>query len=225
MQATTAGAYRAHIYGAARLLEITGPGECAHGVLCQLFYHVRTQILFVQVAMDGYNVPLSAKKILSDTLLYKDSPMIQKLMCCITALHDLRAWNDRSHESLAEDHGDLELQVDQLWVAYSAQKSISRATETGPFSDAFTALTVTYFSAAYILLAILSFDSRDIADFSRHSEVILDAAIFLDTTRNAVAYMRMATPLLLVALYAQCREHHESAIDMFEVWSREYERY
>jgi hypothetical protein len=71
MQATTADAYRAHIYGAARLFEVTGPGECGFGVLCQLFYHVRTQMLFVKIATCSYLVPLSAKKILRDTLLYE----------------------------------------------------------------------------------------------------------------------------------------------------------
>jgi hypothetical protein len=220
MQATTADAYRAHVYGAARLLEMAGPGECGHGVLCQLFYHVRTQMLFVQVATDGCNVPLSAKKILYDTLLYKDPPVIQKLMCCIAALQDLRTWNGRNCESSAKDKQNLRRQVDQLWMGYSARTHLGQSMEMVGFDDAFTTLTVSYFSAAYVLLEVTPGGSQDTSKSSRYAQVILDAAIYLDTTRNAVAYMRMAMPLLLVALHAQDREHRETTVGIFEIWSK-----
>lgn len=219
MQATTTDAYQAHIYGAARLLESTGPGECAHGVLCQLFYHVRTQMLFIGVATDGYNVPVSVKKILYNTLLYKDLPMIQKLMGYITALQDLQACNDGAHKVFAKKYKWLKIHVDQLWVEYSAQNIVSQDTEAGSFLDAFTALAVAYFKASYLLFAIRSFCSRDTIALSLCSEAILDAADFLETTQNAIAYMRMATPLLLVTLHAPCRRHRAGAIGVFEFWS------
>lgn len=218
MQATTADAYRAHVYGAARLLEITGPGECGHGVLCQLFYHVRTQMLLIQVATDGRPVPLAAKRILSDTLLYDDPPLIQTLMCCITALQDMRTRNDEVHESFAENRRRLKLVVDQLWVEHSTRMNLSPATESESFADAFAAVTVAYFSAAYILIEITN-GSRNVSNLSQRCQVILDAASFLDTTGNAVAYMRMAMPLLLVALHASHRRHRESALAIFEGWS------
>lgn len=220
MQATTADAYRAHIYGAARLLEITGPGECGHGVLCQLFYHVRTQMLFIQLATNSCNVPLSAKKILYDTLLYKDPPMIQKLMCHITALLDLRAGCHGRPESLVEDLAFLKSGVDQLWLEYSAHKPDNRTDDMETFNDAFTALTVAYFSAARIISWVIMLDVANTAAWSRQSQVILNVASFVDVTRNAFAFMRMATPLLLVALHAQSREHRESVMSIFELWAK-----
>jgi hypothetical protein len=220
MQATTAGAYRAHIYGAARLFEITGPGECGFGVLCQLFYHVRTQMLFIQLATGSFDVPLSSKKILYDTLQYEDPPMIQKLMCCITALHDLRASNAEAHGPRAQNLTLLQLRVEELWRDYSSQKSTGSAAKTGSFDDAFTALTFAYFASARILLGTPSLDCGDVPESSRPTQVILDAASFLDTSRNAIAYMRMATPLLLVALYSKCRGHRMSAVGLFEGWAK-----
>ncbi|KAF2625795.1 hypothetical protein BU25DRAFT_306639, partial [Macroventuria anomochaeta] len=227
MQATTADAYRAHIYGAAKLLEITGPGQCAHGVLCQLFYHVRTQILFVQLASDQHSVPFPAKKILYDTLLYKDPPLIQRLMCCIAALRELHAQTyDKEHLD-QETYGCLNLEVNQLWDEFSRQKPTKNpnwqdtTAEIVLFNDAFTALTAAYFSSAHILLAILRPDTTDFPDLLHHSRMILDVAAFLDITHNAIAYMRMATPLLLVALHAQSFGHRNSVVGIFEIWSRE----
>ncbi|KAF3048639.1 hypothetical protein E8E11_007190 [Didymella keratinophila] len=220
MRSTTADAYCAHIYGAVKLLEITGPGECAHGVLCQLFYHVRTQMLFVQVGSNSYDVPLAAKRILHDTLMYRDPPMIQKLMCCITALHDLRTSNAETCGSRAQILTSLELQVEELWLEYSSQTSTCCAAKTGSFDDGFTALTIAYFSSARILLGLLSLDWKDVSDLSRHCQVILDAALFLDTSRHAIAYMRMATPLVLVALHSQWKEHHMGAVGIFEGWAK-----
>lgn len=220
MQATTADAYRAHIYGAARLFEITGSGECGFGVLCQLFYHVRTQMLFIQLATDSYDVPLSAKRILYDTLQYSDPPMIQKLMCCITALHDLQTPNEEAHGSRTKKLVSLESGVEELWREYSSQKSTGSAVKTESFDDAFTALTVAYFSAARILIGVLSADGGGFPESSQHAQVILDATSFLDTSRNAIAYMRVATPLLLVALYSGCGRHRMSAMGVFEGWAK-----
>lgn len=219
MQATTADAYRAHIYGAVRLFEVTGPGECGFGVLCQLFYHVRTQMLFVKIATGSYLVPLSAKKILHDTLLYEDPPVIQQLMCCITALHDLQASITEVSGLRVHNLVALQSTVEELWREYTSRKGTDYAAKTGSFVDAFTALTSAYFSAARILLGVSS-SGRYASELTGHAQVILDAASLLDTSRNAIAYMRMATPLLLVALHSRCRSHRLSAVDLFEGWTK-----
>lgn len=219
MQATTADSYRAHIYGAARLFDITGPGECGFGVLCQLFYHVRTQMLYIQIATDSYKVPLSAKKILHDTLLYKDPPMIQKLLCCITALHDLRASNAMTRDLWAQDLASLTSRVEELWREFSSRKSTICAAKTGSSDDAFTALTAAYFSSAHIIIGALLSNREYALQASAHEQIIIDAASFLDARQNAIAYMRMATPLLLVALNSQCDGHRMRAVGIFEGWA------
>jgi len=152
--------------------------------------------------------------------MYRDPPTIQKLMCCITALHDLRTSNAETRGSRAQILASLESQVEELWLEYSSQKSTGCAAKTGSFDDGFTALTIAYFSSARILLGLLSLNWGDIHDSSRHCQVILDAALFLDISHDAIAYMRMATPLLLVALHSQRKEHHMGAVGIFEGWTK-----
>lgn len=122
-------------------------------------------------------------------------------------------------------HALLELQVDQLRNEFNRQerKGSSRhdtAVRTRSFSNAFTTLTLAYFSSASIILAICCPGKRDLAGLKHHAQLILDAAIHLDTDQNPIAFMRMATPLLLVALHVECHGYRESAIDKFQSWSR-----
>lgn len=53
MQATSADAYCSHIYGAARMLQVTKPRQCSEGTLCQIFYHLRTQLAFIHLTGIG----------------------------------------------------------------------------------------------------------------------------------------------------------------------------
>ncbi|KAH6644373.1 hypothetical protein C7974DRAFT_299602 [Boeremia exigua] len=223
MQATTTDAYRVHIYGAAKLLEITGPGECAYGVLCQLFYHVRTQIVFIQLASSHHSPPMSTKEILYDTLLYKNPPLIQRLMCCIVKLNVLGAATSNAIGQDGMAFPSLRLQVDHLWNEYSQQRGDNTKQHdaimgSDSFSDGYMALTMAYFGSAKILLAIRGPNIVDPADSEHNFQLILDAATYLDTHHNAIAFMRMATPLVLVALYAQCHEQYQGAINIFEIW-------
>ncbi|KAF9701803.1 hypothetical protein EKO04_001027 [Ascochyta lentis] len=227
MHTTTADGYRSHIYGAAKILELTGPGQCAHGVLCQLYYHVRTQMLFIQLASGENNVPVSAKKILHDTLRYKNPPTIQKLMSCIATLGHLYAVQYETEERDIYAYGLLEIQVNELWNEYgnmmgrtSSDATWLDNTQNGVmFSNAFTALTTAYFSSAHILLARLASNATDFADSMDHFQVVLHAATYLNICHDAVAYMRMATPLLLVAMHAKCHRQRKQVVDIFELWS------
>ncbi|UPX10483.1 uncharacterized protein EKO05_0001141 [Ascochyta rabiei] len=88
------------------------------------------------------------------------------------------------------------------------------------FSDVFAALTTAYFSSAHILLATITSDTVDFADLTSHSQVILNAATHIDTHHNAIAYTRMATPLLVVVLHAQCHRQRKQAIDISKFYSR-----
>lgn len=216
MQATTADGYCIHIYGAAKLFEVTGPGQCARGVLCQLFYHVRTQMLFVQLATDHRNIPISARRILQDTLQYQHPPLIQRLMSCIAELGELEPLTRRAEVAR------LEYQVSQLWDEYGKIHQLHQCDprlKTMQFSDPFMALTMAFFSSAYILLAVRGPDGLNHIDLGHYFELILDAATYLDTDRNAIAFMRMSTPLLLIALYGQHQPFSTRAVARYEAWS------
>lgn len=228
MHATTADAYRSHINGAAKMIEVTGPGNCMHGILCQLFYHIRTQMVFVQLASGDKEISISAKNILHEILLYKDLPTIQKLMCCIAKLGDLYAKRCKTQEQDLEALEILKTQITQLWNEYSRnlvtltkRNDSNNASAGNPLiCNAFSALTIAYFSSAHILLTMFDFDGDCSANMTHCPQHILEAATYLDTAHNAFAYMRMATPLLIVALHAQRCEHRKKAIDMFELWLR-----
>jgi hypothetical protein len=137
----------------------------------------------------------------------------------ITALHDLQASNTEVSGLRVHNLVALQSTVEELWREYTSRKGTDHAAKTGSFVDAFTALTSAYFSAARILLGVSS-SGRYVSELTGHAQVILDAASFLDTSRNAIAYMRMATPLLLVALHSRCRSHRLSAVDLFEGWTK-----
>lgn len=228
MQATTADAYRSHIFGAAKMFEVTGPGQCSRGVLCQLFYHVRTQMLFVQLASGKPSIPVSSKKIMYNTLLYKDLPTIQKVMCCMSELRELNAQRCKVEVLNVEAYKLLKLQLRQLWTEYSKtailasgdSKRYETTTRNMLFSDAFTALTIAYFSSAFILLETVPSEIADSTEPKNHFQAILDAAMYLDVAHNPIAFMRMGTPLLLVAMHARCPEQTKKAVDLFKHWSR-----
>jgi hypothetical protein len=217
MQATTADAYCAHIYGAAKLLELTGPGECGRGVLCQLYYHVRTQMLFIELAFSHHNAPrISDKKILYATLLYERLPLFHKLMCCITALGES---SDVTYEMKC---ASVKAQVEQLWSEFVDNHhfiSQDPSTQFGLFPDAFTALTVAFFTSVHILLAVCGCGVMDVESSGQYCQLILRAATYLDTDHNAIAFMRMAMPLLLVALHSQQQVFRSGATGRFAVWS------
>ncbi|KAF2003976.1 hypothetical protein P154DRAFT_427688 [Amniculicola lignicola CBS 123094] len=98
MRSTTSQAYRAHIYGAAKMLEVTGPGECHEGVLCQLFFHIRTQMVFVHLTTKKEDladlVDIKAERILFGTLQYQALPLAQRLMTQMASLAEVYAGND-----------------------------------------------------------------------------------------------------------------------------------
>jgi len=118
----------------------------------------------------------------------------------------------------------LKLQIEQLWNEHSRQRGEEFSEndivdKAGYFSDAFTALTLAYFSSANVALAIRCPGSMDPTSLKHHAQLILEAATYLDTDRNPIAFMRMATPLLFVALHGENLEHRVSAIDKFKIWS------
>jgi len=254
IQATSADAYRSHIYGAAKMFEVTDPTQCNDGVLCQIFFHIRTQMAFVQLTGRGEKAPLDLKKILHSSLDYEELPMSQRLTSQFTRLAD--AYNDvKSGEALLEtkEFEDMQEQVEELWREYSgavskvedstiqtemlaaapnylwleaSDQAISEGdllfwtdAETGAtyYRDAYTALIISYFCGTHVLLNILA---PQIAadDHTDYYGAILEASKFMSTRLIGCAYMRMAAPLLLVAMHAPDSAQRLEAVSYFESW-------
>ena len=116
--------------------------------------------------------------------------------------------------------------VESLWYEYAEEAALADtflvwedASGIMHFRDAFTALTVAYFSAACILfgtiapqLAIPFMESAD------QYTTVLQASQYLHTHTSGCAYMRMATPLLLVALHCPHLRQQRQATACFEHW-------
>lgn len=98
MQSTTPTAYHAHVDGAVRMIEHTGPGECYQGALCQLFFHVRTQMAFVNLTTRTC-LKVQMHRILVEHLEYTRLPIFQQLMDHIGILAEAYVQGDGSEES------------------------------------------------------------------------------------------------------------------------------
>lgn len=235
MQATTADAYRAHINGAAKMIEVTGPGECLEGVLCQLFFHIRTQMTFVYLTTrSGDESNVCVRRILEGTLSYRKLPVFQKLTGSVSRLAECYVGLEEEEEGEGGkqmkiglgSYVEMKSEVDALWLEYREMaekkgeqlfwKSSAGTTE---YRDAFTALCVAYFASARVLLSILAPRlAATYLDFIDYYGMILDAAAFLRTSTIGCAYMRMAAPLYLVALHGKTVGQRDIAVEIFEEW-------
>jgi hypothetical protein len=126
-----------------------------------------------------------------------------------------------------ETYTEVATNIEELWLEYAGGAASNDtpvfwqdvATGAIQFRDEFTALTVAYFSAARILLCIVMSRCTDsLFTIPHQHSIILQASQYLQTYTNGFAYMRMATPLLLVALHSPASSQREKATACFERW-------
>lgn len=230
MQATNAQAYCLHIVGAAKMFEVTDPRQCAEGVLCQLFFHLRTQMAFIQLISSEQRTDIDVRKILHDSLDYEELPIFQRLTTQFTLLAAVYKsmtqgieWDPTTGSQLTPgEHKAFRTEIDALWQECNERGEATwydEGTQARVFRDVFTALMVAYFSATRVLLALTAptFASPS-TDYVDHFQLILDAARYMQTRQIGCAYMRIAAPLLLVALHAPHVEQRNAAVANFEAW-------
>lgn len=233
MNATTASAYRQHISGAAELVKMAGPEECWMGILCQLFFHIRVQMAFVYLTTRQEDKKsLCSEEMLYETLLYYKLPIFQRLishMTKLTALYLQLEDNDKQRSPNLmdlEEYERIKGGVDALWLEYerSAEdegQSLFWITPSGAvhYRSAYTSLCVAYFASARALCSILAPRlAATYLDFTDHYQRILDIAVYLGGISIGCAFMRMATPLYLVAMHANSKVQRDFAIAVFEEW-------
>lgn len=233
MNSTSASAYRQHISGAAELVRLAGPDQCWMGILCQLFFHIRIQMAFVYLTTRQEDkASVCAEEILRERLAYWNVPIFQRLIGYITRLTALYLQLDDGEGGAMPDILDLEeytrikADVDALWLEYNldAEQRGQRlywTTSNGSteYRDAYTALCVAYFASARALFGILAPSlMASYVDVTDYYQQILDIAEYLTTFKIGCAFMRMATPLYLVAMHGKRKEQHGTAINIFEKW-------
>jgi hypothetical protein len=179
---------------------------------------------FVHLTGGGKETPVEVRRILYGTLEYRSLPMFQRLMSHVSTLSEMYVASsvDETQQTLdLTTYMIVKAEVESLWHEYAdAQLSWQEvSTGTVQFRDAFTALTTAYFSSARILLYATALQLvASFLDLTDHHATILHASQFLQTYTIGCAYMRMATPLLLVALHSPRPSQRRQATDCFDSW-------
>ena len=274
MTRTSPNGYRAHIAGAARMLDMAADVDCrAHAeddggddagvvfLLRQLSAHVRAQLVFVCLATraerDAEDDADAAVR--GGSLVYvgsdarppssvassgdDNSAVFPRLAALVATLAQMHATRRRKRE-LGEAHAappparlaELAAALASLWTACYTERleppqwrRAAHGTDVACFRDGFTALTVSFFHAARILLAVLGqhhahhppanhlqspFPYPDADAFAG----VLVCALHLDSLWNGCAVLRVASPLYLVALHAPNAATRAQAARIFQQW-------
>jgi hypothetical protein len=232
MHATTASAYRNHINGAAKMIEVAGPEQCMQGVLCQIYFHIRTQLTFVYLTSKKHETnKVCAEKVLRDSLRYEELPVGQRLLTLISRLSEVyvrlkEGFDQDEMQTNAAVVSEVQNAIDVLEIEYKAKADqkggpLTWKTSAGAiqYRNPYTAVCIAYFATVRMLLAILaprlSVPCSDSMDFC---DIILDATKFLSTVKIGCAFMRMSTPLYLVAVHASRTDQRMKALGVFEDW-------
>ncbi len=232
IHATSPNAYRSHVFGAAKMLEYTGKEQCQKGMLCQIFYHIRTQISFIYLIGMAQHTEIEVNKILRATLEYSERtiPVLQRIISIVMALTEVYIeQNDQETVPAFDLVTYMQTQTDliTLWREYES-KAIENgeqlswmdpATGETQFRDRFTSLIVAWFAAARILLAVVA--PHITASFMEMIDpygTVMACAQYLEVHDIGCAYMRMGTPLILVALHSPDPKQRTQAITCFGGW-------
>ncbi|KAF2689825.1 hypothetical protein K458DRAFT_273559, partial [Lentithecium fluviatile CBS 122367] len=233
MHATTASAYCEHINGAAKMIELAGPGQCTQGVLCQVYFHIRTQLAFVYLTSKKHQSNNSAEKVLRNSLSYTKLPIMQRLLSLFSRLSEVYVrLEDGEEQDMGQQIDDsivvMEVQsaVDALEEEYKAAaeekgERLSWKTSTGTieYRNPYTAVCIAYIAATRLLLSTLA--ARLPVTYLGPTDffhVILNATAYLCTVKIGCAFMRMSSPLYLVAIHASMVDQRMKALAVFEEW-------
>jgi hypothetical protein len=194
--------------------------------------HLRTQMAFINLTGYGRETPIQVDRILYGSLQYIRLPLFQRLLSCVVDLIDMyvaRKSGPSRQLVDAQTYINFETRIGGLWLQYVDEAADADtlffwediSTGTMYFRDAFTALVVAYFSAARILLGVIAPPLANLSStLSNHCFSILQASQYMQTHTVGCAYMRMTTPLLLVALHSPESSQRRQATACFEIWMK-----
>jgi hypothetical protein len=241
MNATSASAYREHVNGAAQMVQLIGTDQCMYGVVCQLYFHIRTQMSFVYLTTrkdDPETIPV--EQILRQNLDYDRLPIFQRLVSFVMRLSEIYVGLQeespgKTGRGEVRQLLDLELYmevksgIDALWLEYTKTAEAkghrlqwtNDVSGTPEYRDPFTALCISFFAAAHILFSILAPRlAVSYLDFTDYYQQVLSCAAYLRAFVIGCSFMRIATPLYLVALHAPKVQQKATAVAYFVEWRR-----
>jgi hypothetical protein len=227
IQATNVDAYRSHIYGAAKMFQVVAPTQYAYGLLCKVFFYIRTQMAFAQLTAHGEKTPVDVDKMLYGTMRYDELPVPQQMMTHFTRLAE--CYNDMKGGRVSmnvEECERIQSQVAELWCKYpisvsSGDKSLiwtSPITKAFQFRSSDAALVSAYYYGILILLGMLApWHAQDTG--IDHYEAILQAADFIADNFISCAHVGVTASLLLVAVHAPKFAQRQKAMAYFDNWN------
>lgn len=154
--------------------------------------------------------------------------VVDRLVVEIFELQKLLYRKDHKHDDAADDVHDVGVKIENLWAEYLEEankfgKPIEIPCSGGiQYRNAYTAMTVAYFSAARILLSTIL--SPQVAQFpgsgvalDHHDLVILNCSSYIMQKDIGCAYLRMFLPLTLVARHSASNEKRTLARTLLEL--------
>lgn len=156
--------------------------------------------------------------------------MIDRLVVELYSLQKLLSDSPCVGNSTNEDATAIGVRINNLWAEYLTDarergQPIDVRVEGGlQYRDSFTALTVAYFAAAWLLLGRFgaitagAIDSPCSTSASHSCQTILTCSSLLTRRDIGCAYLRMFLPLTLVGLYGPLPEHRTLAYTQLKQW-------
>jgi hypothetical protein len=185
---------------------------------------------FISLTSKAKETPVHVQRILYGSLEYIRLPIFQRLMSHVSELVEMYVGsmnNASQHQTEPQAYTNIGTNIETLWLEYADEAANADTrlfwedvlTGTMRFRDDFTALTVAYFSAALILLSVtIPYPALSSSTLPDPHSTILQVSQYLQTYTVGCAYMRKATPLLLVALHSPEASQRKQATTYFERW-------
>lgn len=139
-------------------------------------------------------------------------PLVDQLVLEIFALQKLLSQSQCFDDDIISCSQHISSRIETMWADYEAETNqhggqiMLSSCSTSQYYDAFSALTVAYFSAARILLSkVCSLSARCHTAESletTNGQVILECHSYLLPKNIGCAHLRMFLPLTIVALYS-----------------------
>ncbi|KAH7416863.1 hypothetical protein BKA64DRAFT_701651 [Cadophora sp. MPI-SDFR-AT-0126] len=234
--------YMRHVEGAAKMVEILGPDNCAGALVNELFFTARTQMLLISFLTKKPSI-YATPQYLQIPHHNDTKPIHEHLMEILTLL--IEGLHFPSHDQIQhpirgpEFLNSVETRLEELWIEFRtcyypsslSEPEIGEATSTAnlttassDYPNAFTAYITSYFSLARILyLVITSRTTLPLQNLEndevihRASATILSCAAYLETQNLGCGFIRAVLPLLVAGIHG-CVDDRRAARVVLERW-------
>lgn len=169
---------------------------------------------------------MDVKKVLTETLQYRELPVIQELLTYVAQLAEVYLAEPPATVESWQTYFHARGKISSLYQEYqergrrkNAPTSWKDKNGTITYRDTYTAMAMSFFHAGHILISVLAYRLGDFTheDPDDHCEPILECSRILEAKKMGCSYIQMAMPLYLVALHGSAKQQDE-AYKLFRAW-------